>query len=66
MQRLFVLDGIADFIWQRLDGKRSVAELVMDVIADFDVEHDVAKADVRRFLRELDEQGLVLRRESCM
>jgi hypothetical protein len=61
MQRLFVLDGIADFIWQRLDGKRSAADLVREVVADFDVAHDVAEADVQRFLSELDEQGLICR-----
>ena len=63
MQRLFVLDGIGDFIWQKLDGERSVAELVLDVVDEFDVEHDVAEADVQRFLSELAEQGLVCRRE---
>lgn len=51
------LDARASLIWRVLDGKVTVAELVDDLSAVFDVEADVVCGDVDHLLTELARLG---------
>ena len=47
------LDEMGSFIWEAVDGKRSLAEILDRVCAEFDVSRETAEADLRRFMDEL-------------
>ena len=55
----FELDEVGSWIWERLDGQRSVERLAEHLTAEFDVPIDVARSDVIVFLTDLHGKGLV-------
>ncbi len=59
MENIFVLNPLGDFIWKRLDGKRTLAAIVADIVAEFDVEVGQADADFNEFVAQLADRGLV-------
>lgn len=59
LQELFVLNEVGKWLWARLDGTRTVAELVAGVAADFEVDESRASEDTAVFLEDLLEAGLV-------
>ncbi len=56
-------NDVATEIWQLADGRRSVAQIVDRIAAEFDVERARAEADVVEFVRLLDQRGLVALQE---
>jgi len=59
MDSIFILNPLADFIWQRLDGDHTVDAILADVIENFDVEYEQARMDAGDFLGELLKKELV-------
>ncbi|CAD7839855.1 MAG: hypothetical protein [Olavius algarvensis Delta 4 endosymbiont] len=59
MQRLFALDETSDFIWQRLDGNRTVGEIHSAILNHFDVAADQAAMDLNDFIQALLEADLI-------
>lgn len=59
LQRLYVLEGVGEFIWNRVDGRRSVADIGRAVAAEFDVGLEEAERDAREFVTELGQLGLI-------
>jgi hypothetical protein len=53
------LNGLASFIWKRLDGTRTSGDLARSVCEQFAAEPDVAERDVRHFLGKLASLGLL-------
>lgn len=51
------LDRVASFIWSKMDGAASLAEIAEDLIQEFDVELRVALDDIVLFAERLLEQG---------
>ncbi len=62
MQRIFSLNPVARYIWQELNGKRTVEEIRDDVLANFAVEKEQADAEIHQFITELLEAGLIKER----
>lgn len=62
MERIFTLTAVAEYIWDRLDGQKSLHEVRNDVVAHFDVDQEQADADIREFIGELEEAGLIRER----
>lgn len=58
MENVFVLNPLADFIWQRLDGTRTLAEIVAGIVAEYDVETARAESDARDFMESLVKRNL--------
>jgi len=50
---IYTLNPVGAFVWERLDGARTVAEVVGDVTAEFDVDTETATKDVVELLEEL-------------
>jgi hypothetical protein len=50
---------VATEIWKLADGRRSVGQIVDQIIAEFDVERARAEQDVLAFMHLLDERGLL-------
>lgn len=53
------LDEIGAFIWRQFDGRRSLADVVEALIAEYEVDAGQATDDVRSFVSQLLEAGLV-------
>ena len=54
-----VLNHVGAFIWDKIDGIRSIKELVGDIIREFDVNEDQAAKDVIYFLKLLKEKNMI-------
>jgi hypothetical protein len=59
MQKIFVLNPLADFIWQQLDGERTLDELLAAIVEHFAVDREQARADMVEFVGQLLEQNLL-------
>jgi hypothetical protein len=56
LDSIFNLNRVAAFVWERLDGKRTAAELVDGVVERFEVDRERAQADTLELLETL--QGI--------
>ena len=59
MQRIYGLNPAAENIWQQLDGKRNLTEIHNGLMANFDVEKEQAETDIREFISQLIEAGII-------
>ena len=59
LQTIFAFDGIADFVWQRIDGRRSLGAILDEVCAEFAVSGGQAEQDLAAFVADLRQAGLV-------
>jgi hypothetical protein len=59
--KLFVLNPVGTVIWEALDGRTPLSEIVRDhVYTQFEVTPDVALTDASEFVRQLAEHGVVV------
>ena len=59
MQKLFVLEGIGEFVWERLDGTRTLEQIRDDVAAAFRGTAEDAGRDIEAFTAQLKAADLV-------
>jgi hypothetical protein len=59
MQRIFAMNPVAEFVWDRIDGLKNVEQISGEVSDHFDVSEAQARSDVLEFVSELAEAGLV-------
>lgn len=57
---LHTLNASATFIWERADGTRTLSQIADALLAHFDVEPELARAEVVAFVREAVEKGFIL------
>lgn len=57
------LNPVAGFVWNAVDGKRSVEEILAEVADTFDADEKRIRKDVIRFLKKLLKQEIVLSQE---
>jgi hypothetical protein len=53
------LNPVGSRVWELIDGRRSVDEIVEVIVREFDVTRERAAGDVQAFVRELLDKGLV-------
>lgn len=53
------LNPVGSRVWELIDGRRSVEEIIGVIVKEFDVSPEAAAQDVRGFVGELLERGLV-------
>lgn len=58
-EKVLMPDQIAIAILQRCDGKATVAAIVEDLAVTFSADRDQVAADVRRFLQDLADRGML-------
>ena len=63
MQKIFALNPVAEFVWDLLDGRNSVGEMVEKVVSEFEVERKQAEADLDEFVIDLLNAGLIVEAE---
>lgn len=59
MQRIFMLNGVADFVWQQLSGENPVTSICRRVEENFDVTAPQARQDVCEFIGQLLDLDLI-------
>jgi len=59
MERLFTLNDSGASIWRLMDGKRSVQEILQDLIQEFDVAEDRLAGDMAEFIDQLRDLDLI-------
>ncbi len=57
--KIHQLNSTASFVWNKLDGHTSVPAIVSDMVREFDVEFEIARADVARVVADLARLELV-------
>ena len=55
------LNPVGSRVWELIDGRRSVDEIVEVIVREFDVTPEQASGDVQTFVRELLDKELVIR-----
>ena len=58
MDRIFALSTVAEFIWERLDGRMNLRGICGGLLDRFDVPEGEAKSDIQEFVNDLVKQGL--------
>ena len=53
------LDEVATFIWRRIDGEHTLADILEAIVATYDVEPERARDDLQRLMAELVAGGMV-------
>lgn len=59
LENIFVLNPLAGFIWERLDGEHTLEAIVADMVENFDVTSEQAGADAADFIGQLLQNDLV-------
>ena len=59
MQNIFAINVVAEFIWERMDGQKTLDQITGEVAAHFEVDENQARSDVAEFVSELSEAGLI-------
>ena len=54
-----MLTGTARDIWQLIDGKRTVADIVAAMLEGYDVDRATCESEVKTFLISLESNGMV-------
>ena len=54
-----VLNPVGSRIWELVDGKRTFAEIVQQILVEYAVEPSQAEADAREFAEELSKRKLI-------
>ncbi len=54
------LEDIGAFIWTQLDGKRTLQDVLVAVLADYDIDEDTAREDLTNFITQMLTAGLIL------
>jgi hypothetical protein len=60
MDELYTLNETGAFIWQALDGTRTLAEIERQLEQEYDAPEDVIRADLREIIDGLIDVGLVV------
>ena len=59
MDRVFALNTVGEYAWERLEGKLTLAAIVDAVIDQFEVDRPVAEKDIAELVAELLEADLI-------
>ncbi len=59
LQRIFALNPVAEFIWSKIDGRQSLAQIAAAIAEEFEVDEAKAKGDIVPFVTALSEANLI-------
>jgi coenzyme PQQ biosynthesis protein PqqD len=60
MNRVYTLNESGAFIWDLIDGKRTVAEIIEAIESEYDTTREKAEQDVLEFIRNLKSYLVIL------
>ena len=59
LQQIFVLNPVAAFIWEQIDGTQDLAALHASILESFDVGAQEARGDLEELIAALEQAGLI-------
>jgi hypothetical protein len=59
MNSVFTLNETGAFIWELIDGKRDVDEIITELTKEYDIDASGAKADVMAFIEKMNKYLIV-------
>ena len=60
LERVFALDPVGAFVWNKLDGCRNLDALVVEVLAHYDTDRQTAEDDIIELVNDLNNAKLVI------
>jgi len=60
MNSVYTLNETGAFIWEQINGKRSVEELIAAVTAEYDIDYENASIDVFEFIDNMSKYLIIL------
>ena len=54
-----VINEVGAVIWELIDGKRTIENIIKEIIAQFDVDPVTAESDVSNFIKELYKRDMI-------
>lgn len=61
---LITVNEVGVFLWKKLQEETTMSELIEAVLAEYDVEEDVARADIEEFLDTLVNSGVLAKEDA--
>lgn len=61
LSSIYSLNELGAFIWETLDGRRTVEEIIECVVREYDVLREEAERDVIEYLTTLEHIGVIVR-----
>jgi len=55
-----VLNEIGSLIWERIDGERTVGQILQAILEVYEIDSDRGRGDMLSFLSSLQEHGMVI------
>ena len=62
--RLFTLNEVGAFIWEKIDGKRTLGEIASEIQEEYEVSSETAGKDLMELVKSLEEVGAIKQKES--
>lgn len=59
LRSLFVLNPVGEYIWEEIDGLQTIDHIAEAVLKKFNVSREEAIPDVREFIGQLRDEGLL-------
>ncbi len=53
MNSVYTLNETGAFIWEKIDGKRDLEEIITALINEYDIDHNSAESDVFSFIENM-------------
>lgn len=54
------LNEVGAFLWRQLESETTFENVLSSMLAEYEVDEAVAKADLQRFVKELEDAGLIV------
>lgn len=55
MDSVFTLNDTGTFFWNLIDGKKTIAEIIQAVVAEYDIDENTVQKDLFGFVEEMSE-----------
>jgi len=55
MNEIYTMNEVGNFIWEKIDGKNNIEDIIFSVIKEFDVDEKTARKDFEKFLLKVSE-----------
>lgn len=56
---IVILNPVSNFLWEEMRSEKSFGELVEAMLKEYGIERKEAEADLKEFLAQLEESGLI-------
>ena len=57
---IYTLNEVGGQVWNLIDGKRRVTDIVSSLLQEYDVDAATLAGDIRRLIEELEQEGLIV------